>query len=265
VAQEEVQLVAVPRHGRVWLVCMAVAVSSVGIAACIRTAPPRRPVQVEIAPGEWLQLDLRSTVFVADLMPRRSELQAMTARERRRLRHENPPPSGPPRAVLTWNGRQVEWRGPEVILSLRRYGDSLYMIGLNRERLPRTRFVFFGLDSKGQRFEEIPTARFPRSIATQNMWFFLRARYVNVAGHIVDDWERARTLDIEARGFASCWTARIWAQLETGDPLAADSYVSQDFLREYVRKHKPIPLTTIIKEQKAAPSSNNPQRSPEEL
>jgi hypothetical protein len=162
--------------------------------------------------------------------------------------------------TFQWKDKNVGWKGKEIIISLREYDGTLYMVGYNREESQKSRLAFFKLNQKGTGFMPIKAADFPKQIATQNMALDLGYgnRHVRVGEDFIDTWSVIRSLDITNRYFKLSLTAAMWYQLETGTEYYKQSRsdLTQQFLKDFVTKYKPIALPTIVKEDSTQISTN---------
>jgi len=181
--------------------------------------------EVEIAPGRWLDVEAQDTVYAEP----KDEWSTL---------------------AFEWNGKKVKWAGPEVPITLREHDGTLYMIGFNRQDLNRCKYILFRLNEAGDAFETIGREDFPKQIATQNLWMRADTRYVGVPRR--DTWKVLRELDTTNPFFGNTFTAKIWYYLETGKQHYEIGGADQAFLRDYVKKYKPIALPTIVKEPKKA-------------
>lgn len=227
---------------------------SCGVFSEMVTVPRVR--DVEISPGEWLEVSQEHSIHGSDLDPFASDphnlspseaIEQLSAEESGISSGEGTGEST--RLTCQWNGRLVEWTGVEIPITLREHDGRLFMIGFNRESFGKTRFEYFELNSEGTGFSSIDPKKFPGSIATQNMWLSPDTRYLRVGETRVDKWEMLRTLDTENPYFRQSFTAYLWYQIETGvERYEMPRLIDEDFIRGYVQKHKPIALPTIMRE-----------------
>lgn len=159
---------------------------------------------------------------------------------------------------IPWNGVTIHWKGVPIPFTLRPWEGTMYMIAFDRDsrRNSKTHQVDCILrfyKQKGDAFVEIKAEEFPKRIATQNMW-------------IKDprDIELTRKLDPRQRYFGHTLTAQLWAQLLTGKEyyqLPAGS-VDEDQSVEFYEKYHPIPLPTIVRDDKKASQTNPTTNEP---
>lgn len=201
---------------------------------------------VEISPNEWLSITQLCSSPRSDPDDEWSELR------------------------FEWKGRKVNWRGPEIPITLREFEGGLYMIGLNRTSLSTPRFQYFQLKAAAKKFKRISYKEFPPSIATQNLWLRPSDRHAKIyvkaedRNYLVDTWEMLRKLDVESPAFSLSYTAAIWYQIETGVEYSKQPYVTIEFRKDYVRKHKPLALPTIVRDEKRPSNTHQPNKSRED-
>lgn len=212
--------------------------------------------EVEIAPDTWLPIQSGDTVNAADLRPNRKnphELSPFDAlKQILGSGSSRGGGAGAERSSLSfeWNGKQVTWRGKEIPITLREHDGALYMIGFNREKPGKHRFLYFRLNDKQTGFRKIKPRDFPKQIATQNMWLGAAWRFVTVGNHRVDRWKELRELDAESLYFDHSFTAYLWYQLcNDVERHRMPHNIPREFLREYMTKYKPIALPTLVKEK----------------
>jgi len=208
--------------------------------------------EVEIAPGKWLPVQQGDTVHALDLMTNREDPHNLGLVDslKQRLHNTSTGSAALEQSSLKceWKGKMVEWNGKEIPITLREFGGELYMIGFNREKQHRHRFVYFSLNQKGTGFTKIKPQEFPRQVATQNMWIDSDWRLIWVGNKRVDRLKELRELDINSPYFDHSLTAYIWYEIENGVPLyKIPRTVDHKFLKKYVDIYHPIPLPTIVK------------------
>jgi len=136
------------------------------------------------------------------------------------------------------NGSIIEWKGVDIPVTIREYNGKLYMIGYDRETdRKKDRFKYY--EQMSNTFKEILPAKFPKPIATQNMWLEGKD----------DEVQLARDLDPRNIYFESTTTAEIWYQLITGKEYYefVGKPLDNAILIEFSEKYKPIKLTTIVR------------------
>ncbi|MDD4443217.1 MAG: hypothetical protein PHX41_15075 [Kiritimatiellae bacterium] len=237
------------------------------------TAIVKHQSEVEISPGKWLILERETEVYrpewEARNRPKKNPHRLTFLDAIRQFADSAPDPKAADTILnlegaftLEWKGRKVAWKGKEFLITLREHAGTLYMAGFNRQDIDKCRLVFSKLRDKGDCFEMISPADFPRQIATQNFSLSLLTgkRQIRVGDDLIDSWQVLRTLDIQNPSFGSIYnlTAAMWYQIETGTEYwrISDSDLTQQFLQDYVAKYKPIALPTIIKEPPAQATTN---------
>ncbi|MEN8127921.1 MAG: hypothetical protein ABFR90_08985, partial [Planctomycetota bacterium] len=155
---------------------------------------------------------------------------------------------GSSEVIIPWKENRIHWKGVDVPISLRVYQDTLYMIGFDRETDRQNwRFRFYRQEEN--EFREIVPDEYPKSIATQNLWFSDIHKNININGVIL-----AINLNPKASWFDDSLTAMIWCQLMTGKEyheISLDRDAIRKICEEYIAEYKPIKLTKIIYEQES--------------
>lgn len=185
--------------------------------------------EVEIAPKKWLRI-YRKIVHEAE-KPDWST-------------HSQPKPTSVDneweQIDVKWNSVEVVWKGAPVPICLREWEGGLYIIGLDRSVLERSIFRYYRLN--GQSFKEVSPSEFPKSIATQNMWF-------KTDKQAKRDLELTRSLNVQDKWFSDTLTAQIWIHLYRGkDFFQSKNNEEIDAIKEYKEKFNPIVLPSIIRE-----------------
>lgn len=218
----------------------------------------RHNSEVEIAPGKWLAVQQGDTVSASDLDPERKDPHQLSPADALKQLLDRGASSGGGAAAersslaFEWDGKRVGWRGKEIPITLREQDGTLYMIGFSRENARKNRFVFFILNAKGTGFAKVSPRDFPKQIATQNMWLG-GPRFVFVGSDRIDTVEVLRRLDIRSRYFGVSMTAHVWYQLAKNVERYAMPYdVDYAFLQDYVSRHNPIPLPTLVRDGREA-------------
>ena len=198
------------------------------LAGCAREAAPREE-EVEISPGKFI------TISRVD-----------------RSHDDNRGLGGEVYSALSipWNGTNVLFKSSDIPVSLRELDGKLYLIGFDREtNFQKCRLTYFQQD--GSTFKKIEPSEYPKQIATHNMWFGVRYG-TGMTGNVIDRVELAISLDPTNVYFLRSLTAQIWCQLETGQEYyeTEATLIDKTMLLDYIEKHNPIKLTTIIKEEK---------------
>lgn len=187
----------------------------------------------EIRPGEFLAYKSVATVIDPEL-EKALPLEIMKDREEIS------------EMVIPWKNNEIRWKGVDIPVSLRAYQDTLYMIGFDRETdFDKTIFRYY--KQTENQFKEIKPGEYPKTIATQNLWFSKRQQEdgrVNLAINLDpnEDW------------FSRSLTAIIWCQLMTGKEYyeIVEGVPTEDVRKvaeEYIAKYKPVKLTKIIYEE----------------
>jgi hypothetical protein len=253
-------------------ICLLCLVFLSGCSAGDRIAV-REKEDVEIAPGKWLTLEREYQYDKAELEAMRNPANDPHHLTLLGLVKQFVGSSGEGKGrekledsfTFQWKDKKVGWKGKEIIITLRECDDTLYMAGYNREVSQKSRLIFFKINEKGSGFAPIKAAAFPKQIATQNVAidFGYGSRHVRVGEDLIDTWTVIRSLDITNRYFKLSFTAAMWYHLETGTEYynQSRSDLTQQFLKDYVTKYKPIALPTIIKESSPESSTNAAPRS----
>lgn len=188
----------------------------------------------EISPGEFLAFEQCDTVLDPELA---------------RSLHPDMFPDDlddSSEVIIPWKENKIHWKGVDVPISLRVHQDTLYMIGFDRET-DHQNWGFRFYKQEGNEFKEIAPDQYPKSIATQNLWF-------SEIHKNIDNVILAINLNPKASRFDDSLTAMIWCQLMTGKEYYEIS-LNRDAIRkickEYIAKYKPIKLTKIIYEQES--------------
>ena len=200
------------------------------LAGCAREVPPRGE-EVEISPGKFI------TISRVD-----------------RSHDDNGSLGGEVYSALfiPWHGTSVLFKSSDIPVSLREHDNTLYLIGFDRETdFQKCRFTYQKLN--GTIFKKIAPSEYPKEIATQNMWFSSR-HSKGTDGEPIDNVELTRELNVSSGYFFHTLTAKLWVHLETGKQYweqgDIDMNTTRSIWNDYIRKHKPVALPTIIKEDK---------------
>ena len=147
---------------------------------------------------------------------------------------------------VEWRGRNVFWVGVGVPISLRAIDDKLHLIVFDRDTdFRRIRFRYFAQDDHGT-LREISPRDYPKSIATENLW--LETENGTINGRPVNPLASALEMSADDVVFRRSLTAKIWLQLHDGtEYYKARNTIPSEFLSEFKKMHKIVPLTVIKK------------------
>lgn len=176
--------------------------------------PSAKNVEVEISPGKFIAV--KKWDWTVD------DLANKSGKEKTRL-------------DIQYQGKSLQWEGPEIPVILRESKSSLVLVGYDRENVRGgggTRFSYFH-ELEGT-FVAIDRDEFPKELATQNMWIYDPRQLKPI-----------RNLDTSDPLFANSINALIWEELMTGK--VASKSVDQEILDTFKRKYKPIKLMHISK------------------
>ncbi len=196
------------------------------ISGCSGGGAPNRKIWVEVSPDTWLEVAWEPQLFSY---------------------------------TFQWKGKKVQRKikvneaGAEHLLcSLREKDGVLYTIVLDREEVPKSRFIFSKLNAEGDGFREIKAELYPKVIATQNMQLDGLEGIRDVNGNVVDFTKILQELDVGHAYFFHTLTANVWVCLETGKQkhelsaaFSADEITK--LAKNYAKKYNPIPLKNLVR------------------
>jgi hypothetical protein len=205
-------------HGQHRVYCAATAVAiAIAIPSCAALddyLPGKRFEDVEVSPGKFITVEKRD--WTVDDRGNRS------GKEKTWIR-------------VPFGGKSIEWQGPDIPVVLREMDGKLYMVGYDRETGWHNgdhlgRYNYYAQD--GDRLVAIGREKFPKELATQNMW--LRDPEKRVV---------ALQLDTSDVWFRRSMTAEIWCHLLDGKPIPSGRDADKELLDKFLRTYHPIKLT----------------------
>lgn len=237
------------------VVCLILTVSIFVASGCRRSPQLTRTGQVEVAPDTYVWVDQKVDEVREPPKPVKAAMHALNIHVGR--------VSGPLEFWVEWQGARVHWKGKAFPVTLRAYEQKLYFVVWDMQARPTDYLpepIFRYYVQHGSEFEEIDAAAFPRSIATQNLFW---ERYF-MTDRPRDGVLIARDLDPTDDQFCRSMTAKLWCHLATGQQYyESPSTIKQTLLEAFIRSNRPVKLalTNYFSETNAAPPAVQDQNT----